>query len=110
MPRTQPAQQTATEAAIEQAKKDLLALQPQVMEIKEKLKTLNKEKKVHLKMIQEHMAVNEITAMQVGEYTIELKESESCTFNEKNLKEILEDHSVLDTYKEQFTTITQQVL
>lgn len=104
MPRTQPAQQTATEAALQQAKRDLLTLQPQIVEIKERLKLLNKEKKGHLKVLQEHMAENNIQSMEVGEYVIELKESETCPFNEKNLKEILEDHSVLDRYKETFTT------
>lgn len=104
MPRTQPAQQTASQAALEQAKKDLLSLQPQITEIKDRLKALNKEKKGHLKVIEEHMADNELTSLTVGEYVIELKESESCPFNEKNLKEILQDHSVLETYKETFTT------
>ena len=104
MARTQPVQQSATEAAVEQAKKDLLDLQPRVIELKERLKALSKEKKTHLKIIEEYMSEKNLHNYQVGPYSIELKESESCPFNEKNLKEILSDHSVIDTYKETFTT------
>lgn len=82
---------------------DFLALQPKLQKAKEKVKTLNKENKGNIDIIKQHMADNSLSELDVGGFTFSTKEVERCTWNEKNLEEIIDDQEILDRYRETFT-------
>jgi len=105
MPRTTQQQQPPTRIAanvLSTAKNDFLALQPQIVEVKERLKQLKKEEKEIKGVIMEHMEDEAMTEMNVGTFVFQRAEVESCRFSEKKLVDFVEQ-SVLDTYKEKFT-------
>tara|TARA_B100000902_G_C27245859_1_gene882559 strand:+ start:982 stop:1341 length:360 start_codon:yes stop_codon:yes gene_type:complete len=82
---------------------DFTRLQTRIGKIKEKLKALNAENKGNVDIIKAHMEDNELSEYEVGGFTFQKKEVERCTWNEKNLEEIIDDQDILDRYREQFT-------
>jgi len=105
MPRTTQQTPPATRVAanvLSTAKNDFLALQPQIIEVKERLKQLKKEEKEIKGVIMEHMEDEEMAEMNVGTFVFQRAEVESCRFNEKKLVDFVEQ-SVLDNYKAKFT-------
>lgn len=82
---------------------DFIALQTRINKIKEKLKDLNGENKGNVDIIKAHMEENELLEYDVGGFKFQKKEVERCTWNEKNLEEIIDDQEILDRYREQFT-------
>ena len=108
MPRTLQ-KQNATSAAtvLTEAKEKFLALKPTIDELKQKLKTLNKEQKNHINVIYEHMDEEGLDELTVGMYTFKKKEVEKCSFTEKNFAQLVEGDDVgeelLEKYKEKFT-------
>ena len=86
---------------------DFLKLQTKISKIKEKLKTLNKENKGNVDIIKNHMQENELDEYDVGGYKFQKKQVERCSWNEKNLEEIIDDEEILNKYREQFTETKQ---
>ncbi len=82
---------------------DFIRLQTKIGKVKEKLKNLNAENKGNVEIIKAHMEDNELDEYEVGGFKFQKKEVERCTWNEKNLEEIIDDQEILDRYREQFT-------
>ena len=108
MPRTLQ-RQNATSAAtvLDEAKSKFLELKPAIDELKQKLKVLNKEQKVHINAIYEHMDEEGLDEFSVGIHTFKKKEVEKCSFTEKNFAQLVEGDDIgeglLEKYKEKFT-------
>ena len=95
MPRTLQ-RQNATSAAtvLDEAKSKFLELKPAIDELKQKLKVLNKEQKVHINAIYEHMDEEGLDEFSVGIYTFKKKEVEKCSFTEKNFAQLVEGDDI----------------
>lgn len=91
------------EIIFKKACNDFVALQTKIQKLKDTLKALNKENKGNVDIIKSHMDENDLTEYNVGGFQFVKKEVERCTWNEKNLEEIIEDHEILNRYREQFT-------
>ena len=52
---------------------------------------MNKENKGNVDIIKNHMQENELDEYDVGGYKFQKKEVERCSWNEKNLEEIIDD-------------------
>tara|TARA_B100000674_G_scaffold14737_2_gene10707 strand:- start:1483 stop:1833 length:351 start_codon:yes stop_codon:yes gene_type:complete len=95
------------EIVFQKACDDFLKLQTKISKLKEKLKTLNKENKGNVDIIKNHMQENELDEYDVGGYKFQKKQVERCSWNEKNLEEIIDDEEILKKYREQFTETKQ---
>ena len=96
------------EIVFQKACDDFLKLQTKISKLKEKLKTLNKENKGNVDIIKNHMQENELDEYDVGGYKFQKKQVERCSWNEKNLEEIIDDEEILKKYREQFTETKQR--
>ena len=95
------------ELVFKKACDDFLKLQAEIQSLKDTLKQMNKENKGNIQLIKEHMDENELSEYDVGGYVFYRKEVERCSWNEKNLEEIIDDQSILSRYREQFTKTKQ---
>ena len=82
---------------------DFLKLQTKIQKVKDTLKVLNKENRGNVDIIKSHMDENDLSEYSVGGFQFVKKEVERCTWNEKNLEEIIDDQEILNRYREQFT-------
>ena len=107
--RTPPESPTTVEplikkSAFRKASKAFVALQPGIAEASTVLKDLKKQSGAHVKLIKQYMQEQSVSEMDIGGFTFVSEEKERCRWSEDNLLSILEDPTVLDKYKDEFTT------
>lgn len=110
MPRTQPRQQPAADAAptvISDAKNEFLRVQPLLKELKAKMKELKQAQKEAVAVLHQHMDEEGLDTLQVGTFEFQKREVERCPFNEKRFAEFVEDNEdgqgLLEEYKQKYT-------
>lgn len=91
-------------SAFRKASKAFMELQPSITEAAAVLKDLKKQSGAHVKLIKQYMQEQSVSEMDIGGFTFVSEEKERCRWSEDNLLSILEDPTILDKYKDEFTT------
>ena len=77
--------------------------------ILEQLRRLRKELKVHMVFFQEHMDVENIETLDVGDKTLHSLVQQKVSYTEERLLQFIEDPSTLEAYKEEFGQEVRQM-